>query len=650
MRGERHDPADRCVGAMSKGRRRARAPARALRLLPLLIGVLGASVCGGGAAVAQDIGVRARVDRDSVVEGGQVALTVEVSGTSLGEVAPPDVSGITDFDIVGGPMSSNRFQWINGRTSATRSYTYLLRPRRTGSQRIPPLGLLVNGQTYRTESIDVEVIPGGGAGTPGNRPSPPAGGSGERGGPGRAPGPARPQQEPAGTPVVRVIADVDTAAAYIGQQVTLRVLLDTQTEILNLGMKDTPTFPGFWAEEIKLPENLEMRRVQRGSEAYNEYTLMKRALFPTGSGMLTIPGMTYQIQVRRRSLDPIESFFFTPTETITRRTEPIAIEVHPLPATSRPAGFSGAVGNFNLTVTTDRKDSQVNDAIGVKIRVAGEGNLNAVNALPLPELSDFKQYSPKVSSSTSIVGDRLRGEKVWDYVLIPLAPGAQSIPPVRFSFFDPGTATYRSIASPPIPIQVARGAEGSAGPPGVLVVQSDVRQLRRDIHFIKQAADGLKDRSAPFYRSPWFAVLVLLPLATDLGVFVYARTRDSQRANARQRRERRARTLARRRLKEARRRMAPSTARAFYAEVAQALTEYVAAKFDTSAAGLTHDRIEELLTSRGATEEDRRTFHRCLEACDYARFAPTSSGHEEMRRTLLAAEEILVRLERSLSA
>jgi len=218
-------------------------------------------------------------------------------------------------------------------------------------------------------------------------------------------------EEPAGTPVVRVIADVDTAAAYIGQQVTLRVLLDTQTEILNLGMKDTPTFPGFWAEEIKLPENLEMRRVQRGSEAYNEYTLMKRALFPTGSGMLTIPAMTYQIQVRRRSLDPIESFFFTPTETITRRTEPIALEVHPLPATSRPAGFSGAVGNFNLTVTTDRKDSQVNDAIGVKIRVAGEGNLNAVNALPLPELSDFKQYSPKVSSSTSIVGDRLRAPR-----------------------------------------------------------------------------------------------------------------------------------------------------------------------------------------------------------------------------------------------
>ena len=84
--------------------------------------------------------------------------------------------------------------------------------------------------------------------------------------------------------------------------------------------------------------------------------------------------------------------------------------------------------------------------------------------------------------------------------------------------------------------------------------------------------------------------------------------------------------------------------------MARALTEYVAAKFDASAAGLTHDRIEELLASRGSNDDDRREFHRCLEACDYARFAPTSSDDREMRRALQAAEEILVRLERSLSA
>ena len=350
------------AGAPSRGR-------RSLRGAPPLAAIM--AICALAAAVpalAQEVNVRAQVDRSRIDEGGQVVLTVEVSAANLGDVAPPDVSGIVDFDIVGGPMTSSRFQWINGRTSATKSFAYVLRPRKTGGLAVPPLGLLVGGKTYRTTSIDVEVYPGGGAAA-GPRAGPPGttqrGGPGQIGTPGRMGGSGRPQPPPETVPQVTVVADVDSRTAYVGQQVTLRVVLDTQTEILNLGMKDTPTFPGFWAEEIKLPENLEMRRVQRGTDVYNEYTLMKRALFPTGSGALTIPGMTYQIQVRRRSQDPIESFFFTPTETITRRTEPVTIHVQPLPATSRPPGFSGAVGNFSLSVNADRRETRVNDAIGV---------------------------------------------------------------------------------------------------------------------------------------------------------------------------------------------------------------------------------------------------------------------------------------------
>jgi hypothetical protein len=401
---------------------------------------------------------------------------------------------------------------------------------------------------------------------------------------------------------------------------------------------------------MKIPENLEARRTQIGSELYSEYTLLKKALFPTGSGAMTIPPLTYQIQVRRRASDPIESFFFTPTETLTRRTEPITVRVQPLPAAGRPADFSGAVGQFNLTVAPDRRDTRVNDALGVKVRVAGEGNLNAVNTLPLGTLSDFKPYAPRISSSLSWSGDRLRSERVWDYVLIPLSPGTLSVPPVTFTFFDPRAAEYRSVTSAAIPIQVARGAEGMSGPALPPVSQSDVRALRRDIHYIKPAAGGLRDRSRPFYRSPLFAVLLALPVAADVGIFAWARRRHRWQATARVRRERRARRLARRRLKEARRRMGPATSRAFYAEVARALAEYVADKFDVAAAGLTHDRIEELLASRGAPDDLRAAFHRCLEACDYARFAPASADAAEMQKTLERAEATIVALERTLAA
>jgi hypothetical protein len=592
--------------------------------------------------VAQEVFVRALVDRSRIAQEDEVILSVEIAAPSFDQAAPPDVSPIQDFEILGGPSLSSRFQWINGRTSSTRTYSYALRPRKIGTLTIPALGLLIQGRTYHTEAVQVEVIAGGPQG------SGPAGPG--RLGPQRVP--ARPPSggtRPAGGPGVQLRAEVDTRTAYVGQQITLRVLLDTQTEVLNLGLKEAPTFPGFWAEEIKLLENLDLKRVQRGNEVYSEYTLLKRALFPTSSGTLTIPAMTYQVQVRRRSPDPIESFFFTPTETLTRRTEPLVITVQPLPEASRPAGFSGAVGQFNLSVGADRKEARVNDAVGVKVKIAGEGNLNAVNALALPELGDFKQYAPKVSSSVAFQGDRLRSERVWDYVLIPLAPGDQAIPPVTFAYFDPRAGEYRRLSSPAIPIRVARGEETPGGP-GIVVSQSDVRPLRQDIRYIKQAPGDLRDRSSFFYRSPGFAALVLLPIAADLGIFAYVRRRDRMHANARQRRERRARSQARRRLRDARRRMSPAGARAFYAEVAQALTEYVADKFDVSAAGLTHERIEELLLARNAPPQVRAAFHRCLEACDYALFAPASSGEGEMQRTLVRAEETLAALERSIAA
>jgi hypothetical protein len=581
------------------------------------------------------------VDRTRVGRGDEVVLSIEIAAASFEQVSPPDLSRLDDFDIVGGPNVSSRFQWINGRTSSTRTYSYVLRPRTTGRLNIPALGLLIQGRTYHTDAIDISVVPGSAQGVP----APPAGPAPGGAMPAPSPGTAAPA---AGGPDVLVRAEVETRTAWVGQQVTVRFVLDTQTEILNLALKDQPTFPGFWAEEIKVPDNLDARRVQRDGRTWVEYTLMKKALFPTASGTLTIPGVNYQIQVRRRSADPIESFFFTPTETITRRTDPVSITVQPLPA-PRPPGFSGAVGRFNLSVSADRKEARVNDAVGVKIRLTGEGNLNAVNAVPLALPSDFKQYAPKVTASTSMQDDRLRGEKTWDYVLIPLAPGALAIPPVSFSFFDPVARDYRSIASPPIPIQVARAEGGGAGPLPA-VAQSDVRAVRQDIHYIKQVRGALRDRSRFFYRSPWFMALLILPIAVDAGIVVAVRRRDLHPDQARLRRGRRAYGATRRRLREARRRLSPSGARAFYASVASALAEYLAAKFDTAAAGLTHDRIEELLAGRGVPEEQRAAFHRCLESCDFARFAPSSTGIEEMQRTLQAAEDVAHKLERMLSA
>jgi hypothetical protein len=618
---------------------------RDIRRAAAAIGLAAALLAiGEGVASAQDqVSVRAQVDRLEMSEGEDVHLTVEIVGPGLDRVGPPDMTVLEDFDISGGPAVSTRYQWINGVSNSSRTYTYELTPKKLGKATIPSLGVLVQGRTLRTRPIDVIVAPRGAIRAPNQPPA-----AVPRGAVPRGAGPPGGGQGRQTAPIaLRLRAEVDNRSAYVGQQITLRLVLDTQTEVLNAGPLDNPSFPGFWAEEIKLPDQPEVRRVTLDGAPWNEITLMKRALFATTSGSLSIPPMAWQVQIRRRSTDPFESFFFTPTESVTRRSDPVTITALPLPAAGKPAGFSGAVGNFTLAVTADRATSRVNDAVGLKIKVAGEGSLGSVVAPAVPEMSDFKRFDPKISSTSSVSDDRLRSEKVWDYVVIPLAPGTQTLPPVEFSYFDPKTRAYRSVASPPVTIQVAKGDEtpGSTLP---VVAQSDVRLLRREMHYLKLAPEGLRDRSHPFRRSPLFLVLLFVPVAVDLSLWGWAGSRDRSPGAARARRERRARRVARRRLRDARRQMRPQTARAFYASVACTMTDYVGDKFGAAGAGLTHEKIEELLAGSGASEDLRAATHRCLEACDFARFAPSSSGVEEMRRTLASAEETLAGLERSL--
>ncbi|HEV8199337.1 MAG TPA: BatD family protein [Candidatus Polarisedimenticolia bacterium] len=599
------------------------------------------------ARAADAVRVRAMVDRSEIGEGEDVRLIVEIAGPGLDHVGPPDVHDLGDFALSGGPSVSSRFQWVNGVSTSSKTYTYALTPNKTGKLTIPSLAILAQGQTYRTNPVEVMVQPQGTVRSPyqpssPSSPSSPGGPAGSASGPGGRP-------RPGAAPVaLKVRSELDRKEVYVGQQVTLKVVLDTQSEILSHGPAESPSFPGFWAEEITLPERTELRRISIDGEPWYEITLMKRALFPTTAGTLTIPPIAWQVQVRRRSADPFESFFFTPTEMVTRRSDPLPLKVQALPAAGRPEGFSGAVGNFSLSATADRTESRVNDAVGLKIRVAGEGNLGAAAAPGLGDLVDFKTFDPKITSNTSLQVDKLRSEKIWDYVVIPLAPGSQAIPPISFSYFDPEAKAYRTVTSKPLPIQVARGEAVAGGPAVAGLPQSDIRLLRRDIHYLHAAPEGLEGRRVPFHQTPWFVALCLAPMLADVGVLAWARTRDLSPQASRSRRERRARGAARRRLAHARRLLKPQSAQPFYASVAQALTGYVGDKFHTAGTGLTHERIEALLAERGVPDDRRAAFHRCLEACDFARFAPASSDDAAMRTTLADAEETIAGIERSL--
>ncbi len=561
-------------------------------------------------AAAEPTRVGASVNLERLGVEDALVLTVRVEGEGAGQAGAPSLSEARDFRRLQGPSVSTQFQWVNGRSFSSKSFTYVLQPQREGALRIPALEVEVDGRRLRTGPIEVQVVAGSLSASAGRRR------------PGLARPPA-PGSSAAGGPQVQVEVDLDRERAYVGQQVTLVYRILTQMDITGLELVDALTYPGFWVEDLKIPPNPVGRRVVRDGEEFTELMVIKKALFPTRSGRLEIPSVTFSLGVRSSGGDPFQGLFFGTTQTLYRKSPARAVEAMPLPEQGRPASFGGAVGRYRLTVSPDRQEARVNDAIVLKVRVDGEGNVRTIAPLALPPLNDFKAYDPKVEEKSTAEGERLRGSKVWDFVLLPLAPGPQEIPALEFSFFDPEAARYQTLRSNPVRLQVAR-AEAELGAPSAGVAPREVLPQRADIRHLKPTPERLADATRRTAKSAGFALALVLPALANvlLGAWRFRQERLGGDPGALRRR--RARRAARRALARAAA-LGDGASAEFYDSVARALRQYVADKLDRSAAGLTQADVERALEEAAVPPAERTRLRGCLEACDRGRFTPASA-------------------------
>ena len=174
-------------------------------------------------------------------------------------------------------------------------------------------------------------------------------------------------------------------------------------------------------------------------------------------------------------------------------------------------------------------------------------------------------------------------------------------------------------------------------------------QHRGDVSYIKLGGE-LKDRGRTLYGSSLLWIIVAAPLLFNSALLAVLQRRDRLAGSEALVRQRRARRTARKRLARARGRLSPARARDFYQELASALTTYLADKIGVPAAGLTYDRIEEALELRGVEAGVRTQFRRCLETCDFARFAPAASERAEMEKAFAEAESVVESLEGKVKA
>jgi len=584
--------------------------------------------------LAQDITLTATVSRNEVDLNGQFQYSVEVSGksTNLPNVNFPEFK---NFRVLSGPNTSTSIQWINGAMTSSKTYSFYLQPKKEGKFTIAKASISTKDQTYSSEEIQITVKKGAAQSQTQRRSSQ-----------------SRSDPDISGENLY-IKAKVSRSNAYLGQQIIVNYKLYFKINIRGYNIDKLPANAGFWSEEFKMPSQPVVENEVINGVNYNVASLKKIALFPTQVGKLTIEPMQVTLEAmvksrRQRSL--FDSFFDDPFGRTVQKTitsKPLNINVKSLPDQGKPSDFKGAVGNYNFSVSVDKTETQVNDAISLKLRMNGVGNIKLID-LPKPNIpTDIEQYEPKISSNIKNQGNSISGSKTAEYILIPRLEGQYQIKPIRFSYFNPTTKKYNTVSSGPIDLNIEKGT-GSAitlsqKSPGFS--RQEVTLLGQDIRFIKEFSTFYMIGAKPYLTSQfWGSILAAIVLF--IGFITYNNYQVRLTSNEHLARSRKAGKHASRQLMAARKLIDSDNSNEFFKAITQALQGFVRDKLNIDLTDFSVRNVRIALAKRQIDQKEIDEYIAVLEESDFKQFANISASSDERNDFLSKAKDILTRLEK----
>ena len=533
------------------------------------------------------------------------------------------------FDVIAGPAEAQgqSIQIVNNSMTRVVNYTitYVLVPQGAGNVTVGAAEVTVEGTTYRTKPLAIEVVdegkaPGGGGSAAGGQPQRREEASSESA-----------AQSRVAKDDILLRAIVSRTSVFKGEPLRVTFKLYERVPIVGYNDVKFPSFNGFWAQELNT-ENARRERETFNGKVYETLVAKEYLLYPQQAGTLVIEPaeITAVAQVviqSRRSLDPFfgggHDFVNVPRKVQSPR---INVTVKPLPA-GAPASFSGAVGSFAMDAVLPPDRLAANSAATYTVKISGTGNLTFVQAPKLTLPASFEQYNVKTTESINASAAGISGYRQFEYPFIARAEGEYEIAPVEFTYFDPATKQYITLSTARLPINVAPDAGGGGSSQVVTgLSKEDVKLLGQDIRFIKLGRGNLRLQGRPFMGGTLYFVLLTAIVAAFAGAYVALRKRIRDRRNAVLMRGKRANKVAVQRFRAAAGYMKEENRHAFYEEMLRALWGYMSDKFNIPVANLTKENVREELHKRGVAPELSQRFSEIISRCDEAQYSPLAGA------------------------
>jgi hypothetical protein len=120
------------------------------------------------------------------------------------------------------------------------------------------------------------------------------------------------------------------------------------------------------------------------------------------------------------------------------------------------------VGQFDIDAIVSNPRPSPGDPLNLIVKIGGKGNFKGMGPPVLTETNGWRSYPPgdKFDGTDDL---SYAGVKSFDYTLIAQEPKSTS-PGCEFSYFDPMTARYLTLATKPLPVNASPGSVAPAPP------------------------------------------------------------------------------------------------------------------------------------------------------------------------------------------
>jgi hypothetical protein len=506
-----------------------------------------------------------------------------------------------------GSRKQSSLNIINGRTtrSVTTIMTYTLTASQAGSIQLPSLAVEVEGKNYQTNPVAVNII------------------------------------KPGTTDQLDLEVTLSQQQCYVGQPVIMTVNFYISANIGDFQF-NIPAFTSddFYIEEPDVSDpQAKLYRLNTGMTVMvsqyrivhnnKESTLVSfsKVLIPKRSGKIAIEPASVSANVavgRTRSRDPFDSFFGGQIQyrRFMVNSEPLELEVSPLPDEGRPAQFYGLVGQYTISASATPTKVNVGDPITLTIKIGGSKYLKPVQWPALenvPTLADnFKVPTQKASPTID------SGFKVFTQTIRANNDQVTEIPPIPLAYFDAEQGKYVTSTTEPIKLEVAptkiltnADLEGSDFVP----INREIEAIKKGLSANYEDLETLSDMSfSPLaaLASPGYAVIWALPLLgfiSSLFIKIFSHT-SPEKVAARRHRQACGKALGQ--LKKL-----TSTDTANQTEqLVSIMKNYVGEKFDRTAGSLTPDDCCDAIIAATQDSQSADEYRAIIAGFEAGRYAP----------------------------